>query len=152
MSSPGQLSGSLSSWKQDVKQLAEFLRTNHPANVIIPLRKGNKSPLHPHKGGQWTWSLFDSWIEACREPSDIGILMRDFVVLDADSQEQVQKLEEMYPACSTCPCAHTRKGRHYCFLRTNKERRQLAAFWDSNVMQETYAKTMRKLGFTMRRF
>ena len=44
--------------------------------------------------------------------------MRDFVVLDADSQEQVQKLEEMYPACSTCPCAHTRKGRHYYFLRT----------------------------------
>ena len=36
--------------------------------------------------------------------------------------------------------------------RYNKGRRQLAALGDSNVMQETYAKTMRKLGFTMRRF
>ena len=120
MSTPGQHPDSLSSWRQDVKQLAEFLRTNHPANVIMPLREtGNKSPFFPHKGGQWTWQHFDSWLGNCREPSDIGILLRDMVVLDADNQDQVQKLEEMYPACLTCPCAQTRKGKHYYFLRTS---------------------------------
>lgn len=118
MESQGQLQD-FTAWKENVGQLENFLRANHPDNVIMPLRSKEKCPAYPHKGGKWTWQDFDTWMQGVRVPTDVGILLRGLVVLDADSEERVQKLELKYPALTTCPCVETRKGKHYYFLRTS---------------------------------
>ena len=102
---------------EDISRLADFLKSNYPDNVLIPLRSGSKIPAKCHTGGQFGWEQWDAEMQS-GQWTEFGLLMRTMVVVDADSSEAVSMLESKYPALLECPCVQTRKGKHYYFLRS----------------------------------
>jgi hypothetical protein len=104
--------------REEISRLATFFRSEHRENVLIPLQSGSKSPAMAHKGGRFTWDDWDACMKSGQEYKEFGVLARTLVVVDADSPEAVEWLEDKYPALLECPCAQTRKGKHYYFLRS----------------------------------
>ena len=96
-----------------IMRFAAWLRANYPENVLIPLQPGSKFPIMAHKGGQFTWDDFDECMKSGQRYTEFGVLVRGFIVVDADSPEAVLRLESRYPALLECPCVKTRKGKHY---------------------------------------
>ena len=104
--------------REEISRLATFFRSKCPENVLIPLQSGSKSPAMAHKGGRFAWDDWDACMKSGQEYKEFGVLVRTLVVVDADSPEAVEWLEDKYPALLECPCAQTRKGKHYYFLRS----------------------------------
>ena len=106
-----------------VTKLAEYLKANRPANILMPgvIEKDEKGvsckrPMMAHRDGKWTWKRFEK--VDLRKAKLIGILLRDIVVIDIDGREYVALYEEIYPWLQTCPKELTKNGAHYFFLRT----------------------------------
>lgn len=104
---------------EEIAALADFLKSKHPDNLLIPLRSGTKSPAMTHKGGRFTWRNWSACMANRVQYTEFGLLVRTMVVVDADSPEAVSLLEGKYPALHECPCVQTRKGKHYYFLRSS---------------------------------
>ena len=104
---------------EEIAALADFLKSKHPDNLLIPLRSGTKSPAMTHKGGRFTWRNWSACMANGGQYTEFGLLVRTMVVVDADSPEAVSLLEGKYPALHECPCVQTRKGKHYYFLRSS---------------------------------
>ena len=43
---------------------------------------------------------------------DVAILLHDICVVDLDSTDLVEEMEERFPILKSCPCEETRKGVH----------------------------------------
>lgn len=103
---------------EEVKSVVTWLKHNHPANVIMPLRKQSKCPVFPHKDGRWCWERAEDFIEtSLEEGQPIGILMRDLIAIDLDDRQLISKWEERFPELQKCPKENTRNGAHYLFAR-----------------------------------
>ena len=74
----------------DISRFADWLKSTYPENILIPLRSGKKSPVRGHKGGSFTWSDWDVCMASVQGYTDFGLLLRTFIVVDADSAEVVE--------------------------------------------------------------
>jgi hypothetical protein len=81
----------------------------------------------------WSWDDVDFFVQhkSHKQPYDVGILLRDLCVVDADSKELCDELEARFPVLTTVPCEVTAKGRHYYFRRSPKA--DLHGFYDGRA-------------------
>ena len=103
----------------DLYNLREWLlsRTDVGNTVLMPLKAGEKQPLHSHKDSPWTSAHADAYMAAHRTYRDWALLVDGICVVDADSRAAVEWLEALgISELRRCPVAITTKGRHY-FLR-----------------------------------
>jgi P4 family phage/plasmid primase-like protien len=104
--------------RRTVRQMARFFKEKRPANVLAHANEQTKHPHEPYKGGLWTSDKFDA--QYARYPCwpTIVLLIRDMVVIDADSPASKADLEARFPILHHVPMETTRKGAHYFFLRS----------------------------------
>lgn len=105
-------------------ELAAFLRTRYPQDVLMPVGAGSKHPRFAHKGGAWTWASYDEHVRAHRERAeeaphgeDVAVLLKQLCVVDVDSKRRAEELEAQHPVLQQVPCEETARGRHYWFER-----------------------------------
>tara|TARA_B100001094_G_C18179584_1_gene800060 strand:+ start:547 stop:2904 length:2358 start_codon:yes stop_codon:yes gene_type:complete len=99
-----------------IEKLIEYLKTNRSLNVVIPCE--GKKPLFSHKKLTWGWdslNKFNEW-EGC----SVGILLKDIIVLDFDSCENLEEWLQKFPILSKCPAEKTKKGMHFYLGRTTE--------------------------------
>lgn len=99
---------------EPVRLLSDWLRANHPSDVLIPCGAGDKRPYYPYRDG-WTWSNFDEFIASEAFTSrahkfDWAIILRSLAVIDCDSKEAATSLQRLFPVLLEVPCARTKKG------------------------------------------
>ena len=109
----------------NVRSLLSFLEKRFDEDVLIPVPRGEKRPLHPHKDRAWgaaeslAWLAEPQTISGVRDGAiDVGLLLKELCVVDVDSREAAERLELEYPVLHDAPCQRTRKGFHYFFLRS----------------------------------
>lgn len=111
-----------------IDKLETFLRTYHPADVLMPLRQGTKRPIGAHRGGVWTWASYDEWKRRKRgkvryggaddrEFGDVCVVLKSLCVVDVDSVELNAELVEAFPVLDEAPAEKTARGFHYWFVR-----------------------------------
>ena len=108
-----------------VRPLRDWLRANHPNDVLIPCAHGDKRPLFRYQGDQgdgWTWDKLDAFLgnlenDRGRE-ADWAVLLGDLCVVDVDSKATAALLEERFPILLNVPCEATKRGFHYFFRRS----------------------------------
>jgi hypothetical protein len=107
--------------------LASWLKLHFPRDVLMPVVRGEKKPRYGHAGGAWTWARYDfSAPDSGGEPrsrqafmrDDLGLLLHDLCVIDADTQADADALEARFPELAAAPMASTARGRHYYFARS----------------------------------
>lgn len=101
--------------------VSDWLLSTYPDDLLVPIKDGTKQPLFPHRNGQWTWSLLETYMKKHRrkKTNDMGILLKTLCVVDVDTRELVTELESRFPILRECPCEDTKKGRHYFFRRSS---------------------------------
>jgi hypothetical protein len=60
--------------------LIAYLQHTWPRDVIMPVRKGEKTPMFPHKEGTWTWAALREFLNKNRKTFhkyDFCVLLRD---------------------------------------------------------------------------
>lgn len=103
-------------------KLEHYLKLHLTANVLMPAPLGEKRPAYTHAAGTWTWARYD-WV--CRDQKaiakhDLGLLVRDVIVVDIDTVKDADALESRFPELCTAPAETTARGRHYFFQRSAK--------------------------------
>jgi len=107
-----------------------FLRTNFPKDVLMPVKKGEKSPMFRHKSGAWTWASFNR-VRAKHVPNnDICVILQDLCVVDVDTRELEEDMEERFPVLTWVAKERTAKGAHYWFRRSPQADRD--GYYDSH--------------------
>lgn len=102
-----------------IKLTKEYLVSNFPNDILMPVKQDTKHPEYAHKNGTWTWSQFNAALE--KNPQcDICILLCDLCVIDVDSMDIASELEHRFPILLTVPTEKTQKGCHYWFERSVK--------------------------------
>ena len=103
-----------------IMELDALLEKIAPNDVLMPVHKGRKYPMFPHKGGRWSRRKFHEFFMDRRgtSSSDICILLQDLCIIDVDSNDLADELEAHYPLLKTVPTEQTRRGRHYWFRRS----------------------------------
>jgi small GTP-binding protein len=105
-------------FRASLSRLEAWLRGTHPRDVLVPFFPGEKHPRMAYKGDAWGWPAYDALpIDAAGGGSDWAIALRDLCVVDVDAPPLAALLEEAHPALRAAPCARTRRGFHYYFLR-----------------------------------
>ena len=102
------------------------METHAPRNVVMPIGVvGDKRPLYPHKGSQWSWRKFhfvdneDSKGSQANEASqDFCVILQTLCVIDVDSASLAMDLEARFPILKEVPRELTRRGMHYWFKRS----------------------------------
>lgn len=105
----------LTSYKRDLDKLIKTLYNYYPNNLPIPC-SDVKNPLLRHMNNQYTWETFQKTI--FKDNGNIGILLKDLVVIDIDCKEYVEYFEKMFPILADVVSEETKKGKHYFFKRT----------------------------------
>ncbi|KAG5187440.1 hypothetical protein JKP88DRAFT_243950 [Tribonema minus] len=99
--------------------LRDWLVATYPDDLLMPVPKGEKCPKFPHANGRWSWHMYNKFAASHRENDfDIAILLRTLCVVDVDTKELVEDLEQRFPVLKTSPSEDTKKGRHYFFSRS----------------------------------
>lgn len=107
-------------WRDAVDRLEDFLKENHPDDVLVPIAPAAKRPAVSHKApGAWSWQAWAQW-KADTSSFDVGILLRSLVVIDVDSESIALDLEKRFDVLTGAPMARTRRGRHYYFARSRR--------------------------------
>ena len=101
-----------------MQHLDQVLERLAPNDLLMPVSRGSKHPMFSHKGNQWSRDKFQDFVNCCKEPFDVCVLLRDLCVIDVDSHEIAQQLEARFPELLTAPMETTRHGRHYWFKRS----------------------------------
>jgi Family of unknown function (DUF5906)/Bifunctional DNA primase/polymerase, N-terminal len=106
----------------NVYRLRDFLKKRYISDVLMPINADTKSPKFSHKGGGWTWDDLERQLPRLTtddvEPDDVCILVKELVVVDADTNEACEALEEKHAAFRNTPKVKTKKGAHYYLERT----------------------------------
>lgn len=101
----------------------DFIASNYPKDLVMPLRAGEKHPLYCHRDGTWSRRKFREFMTKCTDDMedkfDFAVLMHDLVVVDVDDVMLAESLECRFPALVSAPAEQTRRGRHYWFKRSN---------------------------------
>lgn len=95
--------------------MEQFLRRNFPRDILMPVRRGEKSPMYPHKNDSWSWHLYEG---AAKRGLDVCVLLKDLCVVDVDSRELEAELEARFPELRVAPKELTARGAHYWFARS----------------------------------
>lgn len=103
-------------------EITAWLQASYPRDVLMPVKRGTKSPMYPHIDGQWTWGDFIHFTQINKSKLgdfDLAILLHDICVIDVDSSDLCQDLENRFPMLKQAPYEDTKKGRHYFFARSS---------------------------------
>ncbi|WIA10873.1 hypothetical protein OEZ85_011039 [Tetradesmus obliquus] len=118
--------------------LFEWLTANFPRDIPMPSLPGSKHPMYSHTANAqgrkaWSWDDVDFFVQhnSHKHAYDIGILLRDLCVVDADSKQLCEELEARFPVLGKVPCEATTKGCHYYFKRSPKA--DLHGFYDGRA-------------------
>jgi hypothetical protein len=104
---------------RDWCDLADWLLSTYPDDLLMPVREGSKAPMFRHTDGAWSWSRYDRFVASHNiYRYNVAILLRTICVVDVDSHELVRDLEQRYPSLTECPSEITKKGKHYFFSRS----------------------------------
>jgi hypothetical protein len=101
-------------------ELVEALRREAPRDVLMPVKIGSKHPMFPHQASRWSWFKFDQFVARGVGDFDVCVILQDLCVIDVDSNEIADDLEEEFPVLKTVPMEQTGRGRHYWFRRSSK--------------------------------
>jgi phage/plasmid-associated DNA primase len=99
------------------KRLREYLHSEFPRDILMPVKGDTKMPVQSHKNGKWTWELYDAFAQKSPSFTSVGILLRELCVVDFDDVTTALRFEGEYPELRDAPMERTRKGRHYFFRR-----------------------------------
>jgi Bifunctional DNA primase/polymerase, N-terminal len=131
-----------------MQALSEWLVTVYPENVLMPIRKGMKSPMFPHVSKEWSWTRFEEFSASERALTefDVGILLKTLCVIDVDNIQLAVDLEDRFPFLKQVACEQTLRGRHYFFERSPLC--DLDQYYDqtSSVMKKVDFKTITRSG------
>lgn len=104
-------------YQKDIGKLFKVMQEKYPNNVIIPC-SSHKAPLYPHKDGAYTWNtIVDKNIQFA-DNGQIGVILKDLIVLDIDNQIEAKTMEDKFPFLKDVVSEFTTKGKHYYFKRT----------------------------------
>lgn len=105
-----------------LRRIRDVLEEQHPNDVLMPVRRGEKCPMFPHRGGCWSWKSFDEFAGEGKRPPphDVCVLLSDLCVVDVDDIDTARKLEERFPVLREVPREVTRRGMHYWFVRSDE--------------------------------
>ena len=104
---------------QDALEL--LLEQLAPDDVLMPVAKGSKHPMYPHKGGRWTRGKFREFVESAARSAtayDVCVLLRGLCVIDVDTHELCVQLELRFPLLKVVASETTKRGKHYWFRRS----------------------------------
>jgi hypothetical protein len=108
----------------EFQPLAKACQLHWPRDIVVPVRKGEKHPIHPHSGGRWTWAKLSKFLFSIRADGendkafDACLLLNDLCVIDVDTLELAEELERTFPLLASVPRVATKRGRHYWFQRS----------------------------------
>lgn len=105
-----------------LNKLINTFNTKYYNNYIIPCGK-DKQPTIAHKNNSYNWKNFNH-PDITKRPTfidkgNVGIILKDLIVLDIDDKTLSTNWETMFPVLKTVVSETTRKGKHYYFKRTD---------------------------------
>lgn len=104
----------------DLTKLITFLNADEhfKANVIMPCDADTKKAAFKHKDGSWSWEKCMQALNE-KEYTTFGILMKNILCFDFDTEEDFELFQELFPNDFTMrtPVEKTRKGYHVLFKR-----------------------------------
>ncbi len=108
-----------STYLKEVSKLGTTLLKKYPNNLIIPCA-GNKQPIHKHSTAPYTWEIImqENTPVHFTEKSNVGIILKDLIVIDIDCETLIPFFEERFPIMKDVVQETTTKGKHYYFKRT----------------------------------
>ena len=90
--------------------------------LVVPSHPTEKRPIVSHRGGAWTEAMAVAWFR--RPPArdfQVGVLLRDLVVLDFDDMRQYERARARFPAdLDAAPTERTSRGVHAFFRRCDR--------------------------------
>jgi hypothetical protein len=106
--------------------LVSALKYTQMGFSVIPIFAGDKKPSYikwePYQKEKATTEQIKEWWSKWPQ-ANIGIVtgeISDLCIIDADSKEAIERIEQILPDNTICPIASTpRGGRHYYFRYTN---------------------------------
>lgn len=121
----------------------------------LPIPQIGKRPLKRHANGQWETGVKkiikdENFIHNKEAVSwndyNLGLLLKDHVVIDLDSKEQIASMEQTYPeAFQTAFKQKTKKGLHL-FFRRPKEFDEWGVFDKTDIVPKVDLKTLCSTG------
>lgn len=118
-----------------ITELRKVLVHAFPNDIIMPVEKGLKHPMFPHKCGAWTHKSYEKWWNET-EAQKIGprtklrfttesdfdycLLLHDICVVDVDNHELVTTLVHRFPELTDTLAVETCRGKHFYFRRPDK--------------------------------
>ena len=103
------------------RELERTLERLAPNDLLMPVARGGKHPMFPHKDGRWSRQQSESEFRknaTAAADADVCVLLKDLCVVDVDSERVAVALEAEFPELSAAPMEQTRRGRHYWFRRS----------------------------------
>ena len=99
--------------------LSNWLITNFPSDIMMPVARNTKSPMFRHRNNEWSWEMYDKFVEDNKyEVYDVCVVLQNLCVIDVDSKQQADHLEARFPCLKNTACEETARGRHYWFVRS----------------------------------
>jgi phage/plasmid-associated DNA primase len=115
----------LTPYTSRVQKLIETLKSKYPNNLPIPCKtktatNKNVAPLFRHADGKYTWEFIEEPKNEVffREKTNIGILLKDLIVIDIDDKDYIPIFERKFNILTEVVSEVTNKGKHYYFKRT----------------------------------
>ncbi len=109
-----------------INKLTSYLITHYPDCILIPTRQNfepnvaDKRPAFTHKGKPRN-DLWVEWDTVGSKNFDRGLMMilrKGLIVVDVDSMEDIEMIENKFPMFLDTAIQKTSKGKHYFFERT----------------------------------
>jgi hypothetical protein len=107
----------------EVSAMAAHLRDEFPNDIVMPVAIGTKRPMFPHKNGEWTWDMLDSFFVGDPDQAascDYCVVLHDLLVVDVDDPVLLPDLMSRFPELEHAPTVITKRGRHFWFSRPHE--------------------------------